>query len=489
MIKGFPKLYKVTLRLFTYHLQKGSSTNYERIHISRSDIQSYYDVLLKEYHASDSQGVPLQIQWRSDEPKSPFDLLDIAATNGRHIQNFILAWQPPFKGFFYPQLFDDSYIGSFTFYLPDLSGKDGLSVAELKALKPSIHFFSGTTVSVNDDLEQQKLCQILRTAFLGKTLILSAQLREDPEDSTQFAQMCLLSLLGLSSLPEALPLRNRWRFFNGYVYEFCSPEQDSYYGKIWLFLTFRENSITRLDKSQFEWSELFLYDYKNFGNYQDSQAEYQEGLNNIEKIEAIIQQFPSNISDDKRLDLSPEQLNQLKGNLKRLLDISLSYSQTLRSLANFHNTIDIHRQNYEQKIIYIENITDSNLTATLKFADRNFRQYQKQITANLTYLGEGSRLLDTAIATIRGLVEIEQAEGDRILQDEIQAIGVGITAGAIVASTSGLMLEPWELPNPQKPDQLPHPFLIALLVSCICSVGAWKIAQKRIKHRRNIKSN
>ncbi|MDJ1179648.1 hypothetical protein PJF56_12310 [Roseofilum sp. BLCC_M91] len=488
MIKGFPKLYKVTLRLFTYHLQTGSLTNTDRIYLNRSDIQAYYEVLLNDYHASDSQGAPLQLQWRSEPPKTRmFDLLDAQVNNNRPIQPFILAWLPPFKGFFYPQWLDDSYIGSFTFYLPDLSGKDGLDLAELPDLKPSIHFFTGTTVSAKNNLEQQKLCQSLRMGFLGKTLILSAQLTEDPEDLTEFAEICLLSFLGLPSVLEAPPLRNRWRCFNGYVYEFCSPEPDSYYGKIWLFLTFRKDSLTRLERAQFDFAQLFFYDRKNHRNYHESQVKYEEGLKHIQKVEQIIRQFPSTISDDQLPHLSLEELKQLKRNLKTLLDISLAYSQNLRSLSDFHNTIDRHRENYEQKIIYIENITNSNLTSTLKLADRQFRKFQTQITANLTYLAEGGRLLDTAIATIRGLVAIEQAEGDRILQqqnqdlqDHIQAIGIGIGAGAIAASSSTLIFKQQAMTFPffsKHPGAYPHPFLIAVLLSFGLAIGFWALAK------------
>lgn len=517
MIKGCPKLYKVTLRLFTYHLQTASLSNCDDIDLSCSDIQAYYEVLLRDYHASDSQGAPLQIQWRSDAPhKQAFDLLETQGDQNRQIQPFILAWLPPFKGFFYPQFFDHTYIGSFTFYLPDLSGKDGLTVEELQGLKPSIHYFSGTTVSAKENPAQQQVCQTLRSSFLGKTLILSAQLIEDPQDLTQFAQRCLLSFLGLSSGQTAPPLMNRWRCFNGYMYEFCTANFDDYYGKIWLFLTFRKDSITRLEKSQFDWAEVFLYDRKNCHNYEESQVEYQKGLENINKVEMIIRKFSSNIAGSSvmpcsvdppqsplleetlsnaplskegwgDLDLSSDPLNQLKGRLQKLLDISLSYSQNLRSLSDFHTRLDLHRENYEQKIIDIENITDSNLTSTLKLADRQFRQFQKQIAANLSYLGEGGRLLDRAIASIGTLVEIEQAEGDRILQQQnqalqnhIQAIGVGIGAGAIAASSSGLIFKQQAMTFPffsLHPGAYPHPFLISVLLSFGLGISFWALAK------------
>jgi hypothetical protein len=73
------------------------------------------------------------------------------------------------------------------------------------------------------------------------------------------------------------------------------------------------------------------------------------------------------------------------------------------------------------------------------------------------------------------------------LQDQIQAVGVGIATGAIVASTSGLMFQPWEWKGEKVEPSFPLPllaFLIALLFSAACSVGAWYWAKEGIKQGR-----
>ncbi|MFO7033152.1 hypothetical protein B9T07_25755 [Limnospira fusiformis CCALA 023] len=67
-------------------------------------------------------------------------------------------------------------------------------------------------------------------------------------------------------------------------------------------------------------------------------------------------------------------------------------------------------------------------------------------------------------------MEIDQAERDRHiqekqqkLQDHIQAVGVGIAGGAIVASSSGLLFEPQRMTFPWEAEfgRYPHPFLSA----------------------------
>ncbi len=123
--------------------------------------------------------------------------------------------------------------------------------------------------------------------------------------------------------------------------------------------------------------------------------------------------------------------------------------------------------------------------------------FLRQIKADLGYFQHGTDLINTAIASIRGIVEIDQTEGDRHrektekdsnqkLQDLIQSVGVGIAAGAIVASSSGLITQPWYLPNAKKVELslLPHPFFIALIFSALCSVGALWIATIVISNRQ-----
>jgi CBS domain containing-hemolysin-like protein len=125
------------------------------------------------------------------------------------------------------------------------------------------------------------------------------------------------------------------------------------------------------------------------------------------------------------------------------------------------------------------------------------------------------------VASIRAIVEIDQAQCDRTwqrwekkrdkrqqellkqaeekakaaqegqkklnedLQDQIQAVGVGIAAGAIMASSSGLITHPWGFPSRDRLLLPPHPFIIALAISSLFSVGAWWLTKKKIERKRN----
>lgn len=90
-------------------------------------------------------------------------------------------------------------------------------------------------------------------------------------------------------------------------------------------------------------------------------------------------------------------------------------------------------------------------------------------------------------------MEIDQAERDRTreankkaLQDNIQAIGAGIATGAIVTSSSGLIMEPITFPWQPQHGKYPHPFFIAVIVSGCGSflfflLAKWWIEIRKLK--------
>ncbi len=76
----------------------------------------------------------------------------------------------------------------------------------------------------------------------------------------------------------------------------------------------------------------------------------------------------------------------MKRTIKNLLDLSLGYSQRIRSLGNFQNTIEINRQNYLDTLSRMEVNSQSDLGIWRDKADRTFQRFQQQIEADLVYL-------------------------------------------------------------------------------------------------------
>ncbi|AFY84895.1 hypothetical protein [Oscillatoria acuminata] len=393
-----------------------------------------------------------------------------------------------YRGAFRPQYINDSY--SFLLHLlhPQKLGQDDIKFSDIAELRPPDSFFIGTSSTLDEPLQTH-----IQQAFWGTTILFSGFIDSSAgslEGSKPLANQLLQNLLGVESLESAPPFFACREFLGGFLYEYQDIYNRHPYGQILILLIFLEESKEKLNAVQWSLPELFCYERKIFQNYLDSRGEYKKANQDIERIEETIRTFPPNIATNIPPDLSDKELRLLKQEIKNLLDLSLRYSQRMRSLVTFENTIEINRQNYLNTLTRMEVKSQSDLTGWRNQANQILGMFQGQIKADLVYLQQGERLLDTAINTIRGLVEIDQAERDRILENNIQIIGVGIAVGAIVASTSALIFQqepmtfPWEVSHGDRP----HPFIFALLLSLVVAGCASLLARGLIKYRKKRRS-
>jgi hypothetical protein len=172
--------------------------------------------------------------------------------------------------------------------------------------------------------------------------------------------------------------------------------------------------------------------------------------------------------------LNEADLKFLKQKLKILSQQDFTYSQTLRNLKHYRNTIAINSKNYKQTLKTIQRKLKTiqqkleekplinysqNLDFFLAFIDQDSKYFQERIKDELNYFVEGSTLVDRAIASIRGITEIEQTENQRHqeerdkqnnydLQITILAVGTGMSAGGITGSSSGLLLNQYATDYP-----------------------------------------
>jgi hypothetical protein len=224
--------------------------------------------------------------------------------------------------------------------------------------------------------------------------------------------------------------------------------------------------------------ELFLYYHKISKSFQDSRLYYgcaDRLITNHETEFNPVSQTYLNLQ--KTSPLSATELQILKTNLKTLIKSSLNYTKQLRNLEYARNTIAINSKNYQSSLERMEQQAQTKMEGLRLFHEKEAIAFQEQIRADLNYFYPGSNLLNQGIATIRGLVEIDQAERDRHLEQQIQTIGTAIAFGAIVASTSPLLFEqsmtfPWQ----EHGDRL-HPFILAIFLSIAAAVVAWGIAR------------
>ncbi len=267
----------------------------------------------------------------------------------------------------------------------------------------------------------------------------------------------------------------------GYLYEYGSPKADlvkNPYGRLLIWFLFEEYPTLRLQDCYWELPELFLYYHKISKSFQDSRIYYDCAdrliTNHETEFNPVSQTY---LNLQKTSPLSARELQILKTNLKNLIKTSLNYTKQLRNLEYARNTIAINSKNYQSSLERMEQQAQRGMEGLRLFHDKEAIAFQEQIGADLNYFYPGSNLLNQAIATIRGLVEIDQAERDRHLEQQIQTIGTAIAFGAIVASTSPLLFEesmtfPWQEPHG---DRI-HPFILAVLLSIAAAAFAWGVA-------------
>lgn len=108
-----------------------------------------------------------------------------------------------------------------------------------------------------------------------------------------------------------------------------------------------------------------------------------------------------------------------------------------------------------------------------------FNQYVWQVEADNRSLTAGLRLLENAIQTIEGIIEIERAKSDRTLNVTIGAVGAGMATSGVVASTYASQINsPASRDNPMDVN-----VVFGLSMGCGILVGAIVLIAIRKKWR------
>ena len=226
--------------------------------------------------------------------------------------------------------------------------------------------------------------------------------------------------------------------------------------------------------------DLFWCQKKIVATYSKAKQSYQTARELYSKLEKNVPKFYT-ISNE-----TPEQrLHSLDTMVQEIPQDLLYYNCCLRDLKTHYTTIKTNSDNFKTCLSSLLE-AGNKLDVWSRLAEKTYPLYLRQIETYLEYLEPGKDLFSDLINTIRVRTEIEQVKSNQYLQEHIQSIGVGIAAGAIISSLSGLMMEPWSPPtrdNWIKPLSI-HPFIIVLAVSTFCSWGAWRLMELRIESRR-----
>jgi hypothetical protein len=123
-----------------------------------------------------------------------------------------------------------------------------------------------------------------------------------------------------------------------------------------------------------------------------------------------------------------------------------SYAETLSYLEQQKNTIETNFKNYQRLV------TDLNLPCLQAFTPIVSEKYLPQINSDLTSLSSGLRLLENSVRTIEGIINIEQAKGDRALNENSLNLNKTFLAASAGLATSQVIGAVWIAYDPPTKD-------------------------------------
>ena len=340
--------------------------------------------------------------------------------------------------------------------------------------------------------------------FVGQTLLVTGLLTDDtPRDDTTLktlADNCRDALFHGNSSPI---FYRSGKLFGSQIFEYDLINDIANYRHLLVWLFEDKQADKSFNACQQEILDLLFYRNKIVKSFQDSRKIYHEldrEYRIIEKNMEILQQQFS-----RGTVLTSVQLQEFQEQLKQLFSKAVTYTRLLRKLEDYDNTIALNLNNYTDilsKICDILGTDKEELSILNNFSIKIAPYMRSQIAGDLGYFRHGTNLIEQAIASIRGIVEIEQARSDRTnqlalrksedkekyrddrLQSTVQAIGVGLAAGGIAAS-SGTDKVFQTVQNHQIPVLMQwHPFAFSFLLSCaialfLASITWWRTKPKK----------
>ncbi len=329
--------------------------------------------------------------------------------------------------------------------------------------------------------------------FLGETILITAKLPPQPqlpslESLQSLADKCCNALLPEKYRP---PFNRAGELFGSPIFEYGLIKQTANYRHLLVWFPNSEASEDKLGTYQGEIVDLFYYRNKIIKAFHNSRQIHRILFDFYRQVEDNVNGLHQRI-DELDSALTTENLQEFKDELKKLLKTALTYTQGLTKLEDYGNTIAINLNNYAEKLdqIYAKVESDEEELSILNnFRIKTAPYMRSQIAGDLGYFRHGTGLIEQAIASIRGIVEIEQARSelaqknrDDRLESTIQAIGVGLAAGGIAASSgTDKLFETLRQNHVPAPLILWHPFVFSFVLSCAIALGSAAIVWCRTR--------
>lgn len=251
---------------------------------------------------------------------------------------------------------------------------------------------------------------------------------------------------------------------------------------VFIVLYRNQETYDKANKLIFDgWLPLLLYRHKICYSYQKSRLNKEKARHTFNQAVQDLQEY------------NTYTLIELGSALQRNLRILTSYSTDLHTINTHQNAINTNLHNYNSALKqFIDKANDdckinkfwvNNLEFLKEFSVIAEVKYEKQLEKDYAILAPGLAVLTGLTETIRGLVEVQQAEIDRHQTNTIAIAGLGLAASSSVA---GIVATQVYQPDNTKSDRISLPW--GLGYSFIIPVIA-AIALTFLWYQRHHKSN
>jgi hypothetical protein len=253
-------------------------------------------------------------------------------------------------------------------------------------------------------------------ASLGQTLLLYAEPVDSHEEDKNLADACVDAFLQ-ETKQERPALVEVGQLFGSPIFEYDNgQEKPGEQCHILVWFNRHPETLNLAQKTYFSFLNLLCCRSKIFFAYHEARWCYHQTRRLYAQMEQEVQLF-------QQLPNQPEvRLEQLKQKLTQIPPKTFEYTSYLRDIEDHQTAIATNAKNYDY---WLRKIRESSLEGDdLKFLENFLNQtcqrFQDQIQVDLSYLSPGQQLLDQMLGTIRGIVEIEQAESDRALEKALR---------------------------------------------------------------------
>ena len=253
-------------------------------------------------------------------------------------------------------------------------------------------------------------------ATLGQTLLLYAEPVGTPQEDRKLADACIDAFLQESDQQRPFLIASG-QLFGSPIYEYDNlQEKPSEQCHILVWLNRHPETLNLAQKTYLSFLNLLCCRSKILFAYHEARWCYHQTRRLYVELEQEAKLF-------KELPNQPEErLEQLKHKLTQIPPQMFEYARYLREIEDHKTVIATNTKNYEY---WLGKIRESSLEEDdLEFLENFLRQtcqrFQDQIQVDLSYLNPGQQLFEQMLGTIRGIVEIEQAESDRALSKALR---------------------------------------------------------------------